>query len=106
MSTTKDFTTGRLTAIYTPAGKDAAGQDRYARASFDLLEWADTSSSRRATYVVPIGTTRVDPGDVIDSPAAEVGREFGYYTLNPLVIEPHTADGSDSFIGLHSFGPV
>lgn len=106
MSTAKDFLTGRLTAVYSPAGNDAAGQTRYQRANFDVLEWAPNASDRRTTYVVPLGTNRISSDDLGISPAAEVGREFGYYTLNSLVIEPHTGDGSDSWIGLHSFGPV
>lgn len=106
MSTAKDFLTGRLTAVYTPAGNDAAGQTRYQRANFDVLEWSPKAGDRRTTYVVPLGMTRIDTGDIAGSPAVEVGREFGYYTLNSLVIEPHTADGSDSWAGLHSFGPV
>ena len=105
MTAQADFQTGRLTAIYNQVGNDAAGQPRYVRANFDLLEWAE-GSGRRETFVVPLGTERISSDDVGVQAEWQVGREFGYYTLAPLVLEPHQANGSDSWIGLHGFGPV
>lgn len=107
MSDYTDFQTGRLTAIYNQVGNDAAGQPRYVRANFDLLEWASTSSSRRETYVVPLGIERIASEDVQVQNEFQLGREFGYYQIEPLVLDQHQHNGlTDNWIGLHGFGPV
>ena len=101
-----DFESGRLKAVYTPLGKDANGNLRYYRENYDQLEWVSAIGGRTATYAVPLGFERATVDPDYQLLEQEVGREFGYYTLENIVADRHEHDGSDSFVGLQFFGPV
>lgn len=95
---------GKLNAVYVPAGMRANGSPRFRRANFDLLSWAASASGPESIYIATIGD-RVS-ANAINNAEENLGSEFGFYELEPIVIEPHQADGSDSWIGLHTMGAV
>lgn len=107
MAAASAFETGRLTDVWVPAGKDSLGNVRYRRAQFDVLLW-DISGTPE-TFVVPLGLERAHSvtAQLVQDHAANFGQEFGYYSADSIVVEPHTADGlQDSVLSLHTFGPV
>ncbi len=94
---------GKLRAVYNPIGRRENGERRFRRANFDVLEWKPNGS--RATYIVPLGITRIAASETNLREAEGFGHEFGYYDLDPIIIEPHEGDGkSDSWMSLHAFG--
>jgi hypothetical protein len=97
---------GTLRAVLQPVGRRENGEMRYRRALFDVLEWASVEGQPRETYILPRGIVAVTGTDVNAlNEADEIGREFGYYDAQPLIIEPHEGDGkSDSWRALHAFG--
>lgn len=103
------FETGRLTDVWTVAGRDAGGALRYRRAPYDLLLWQPASANVAENYVVPLGIERVNSADVVlkADGSPQIGQEFGYYSGDWVVIDPSSGDGmSDTLQALHSFGPV
>ena len=100
------WNSGRLHAVYNPVR--VGNEILYRQANFSVLEWAPTASSRWGTYVIPNSIVDVDDNQLNDLVAheTEVGTMFGYFSLDPIVVEPHQADGSDSWVGLHTFGYV
>jgi hypothetical protein len=98
--------TGKLRAVWHPIGKRANGEQRFRRANFDVLQWASTGGAWD-TYIVPLGTARITNADVTLLEAERIGTEFGYYDIEPIVIDVHESDGrSDSWKALHSFGYI
>lgn len=103
---------GRLTAVYHPVGTRSDGELRLKRANYDVLEWQGPGATRTSTYVVPLGFERVTDSDLEDyihsdaRDAIEVGQEFGFYQKGVAIVEPHQADGSDSWVGLQFFGHI
>ena len=103
--------TGRLTEIFHPIGIFDNGERRYKRANYDLLEWASVAGRKMETFVVPLGFERITDADLNDfdhlsDEAIDVGQEFGFYTGDRIIVEPHQSDGSDSWIGLQFFGYI
>jgi hypothetical protein len=100
------FQAGKLTAVYAPVGRRANGELRYRRARFDLLEWAPTGVDA-ATFILPLALTGIAADQLnLDEPPERYGLEFGYYTVESIVLEQYQGDGSDSWKGLHTFGPI
>lgn len=99
------FETGILTPVMTFVGAATNGTKRYRRANYDLLNW-DAGSGVPSTYVVPLGTERINGAETVLKDSAQVGHEFGYYGGDIYVIDPSSGDGSDSVIGCHTFGFV
>ena len=98
------FSTGKLTAVYSTVGKRSNGETRYRREGYDVLSW-DAGGVDPETYIVPLGDRVSSGGANLND--AQFGMEFGFYDLQPLVIEPHVANGSqDTWASLHSFGYV
>lgn len=103
------FENGRLTDVWTPAGRDPGGALRFRRANFDVLLWAASSANVPEHYVVPLGLERISGADVAlkADGSPQIGQDFGYYSADSLVIDTHQGDGmSDTLQSLHSFGPV
>lgn len=100
------WTTGRLTAVYQPAGTHAGGSARWRRAPFDLLTWASTSGGAPETYVsTHVGFDDGFPAVIDDSDAVGTGHEFGFYDFEAVIVEPHQGNGlDDSWKSLHSLG--
>ena len=105
--------TGRLTAVYHPHGTFSDGTPRLRRANYDLLEWSSVAGRKMETFVIPLGFERITHSDLNDfdvgkdsGDATDIGQEFGFYRTRIVVIEPHEADGADSWIGLQFFGPI
>jgi len=107
MADSNQFQTGKLHAVYNPVGKTAAGEPRYRRANFDVLEWSSVAGAKRQTYILPLGNERITDVDInLEIPETDahiIGREFGFYDLDFFIVEPG-GDSSDSWKGLHSFG--
>lgn len=100
---------GRLTAVYQQVGRRESDRARrFRRANFDVLEWASVEGQPEALYILPNSGDRATAADYnLKEQAENAGREFGYYTLDPMVVEVHEADGrSDSWKALHAFGPL
>jgi hypothetical protein len=96
---------GKLISIWTPIGKRQNGEAKYRRANYDLLKWAKTASTIEETYIVPLGNRISSNAAALQD--AQYGMEFGFYSLERRVIEPHEADGTkDSWDSLHTFGYV
>ena len=100
---------GRIQEIVYTAGKDSNGNTRYVKASYEILHWGSTSGGIVEDYVIPKGFF-ADPVaglNIAGFQDEQAKSEFGYYTPDRIVIEPHEADGkSDSWKALHSFGPI
>ena len=108
--------TGRLTAVFHPVGTFEGGARKLKRANFDLLQWASTEGGISRTYVVTRGFERITsaelqagfiPGNVA-AEAIDVGSEFGFYGDGYEVVEygGQGAGVTDSWKGLHAFGPI
>lgn len=104
---------GRLTQVLHPHGTFSDGSPKFRRANYDLLEWSSVAGRKMETFVVPLGFERITHSDLNDfaagqdtGDATDIGQEFGFYTGRSIVIEPHEADGSDSWKGLQFFGPI
>lgn len=97
---------GRLKQVMFTVGVRENGERRYAIAPFDILSWKPTSTGTEDTWVVPVSIEGVDAKSLNRTGLQDEQSwgEFGYYDLAPVVIEPHQGDGSDSLVGLHSFG--
>ena len=101
---------GRLRAVFSPAGVYANGGARYARNNFDMLKWQEPGATKASEWVVsptadsvPPGT-EITAGDLLDEGLAQ---DFGFYDLVPLLLEPFRTTGEgDSAQDLHFFGPV
>lgn len=103
------FESGKLTDVWTPVGRDAAGTARYRRANFDVLLWAAASGAVAEYYVVPLGIERTNSAEIAlkSDGSPQIGQEFGYYNSDSLMLEVHQGDGmSDTLQALHSFGFV
>lgn len=98
--------TGVLKAVLHPVGKSGDnGKVRYRYGNFELLQWASQLGGLVEQYVVPTGIANYDGREFsVSRQDIEIGREFGYYDGQALVIELHAGDGSDTLPGLHSFG--
>ncbi len=103
---------GRLTAVYHPAGFRTDGELKLKRANYDVLEWVGPGATRMSTYVVPLGSgERITHSDINDytnenRDALDVGQEFGFYQKRIAIVEPHEGNGSDSWVGLQFFGYI
>lgn len=97
--------TGKLTMVMHPVGKREADQSpRYKRALFDVLSWTKPGQSLQEIYVLPIGfeATRYN---IAGQQEHQLGMEFGFYTGDVMVIEPHESAGqNDGWLGCHCFG--
>lgn len=100
------WTTGRLTPVYHPVGKRADGELMLKRANFDLMQWAAVPGGKVSTYITTLVGGGVASADVEDENQGEqLGRIFGYYNLNAVIIEPYEMGGmTDNWMGVHSFG--
>lgn len=103
------FETGRLTDVWTPAGRDPGGAIRYRRANFDVLLWAASSANVPENYVLPLGLERTSGADIAlkADGSPQIGQDFGYYSSESMILETYQGDGmSDAIQSLHAFGPV
>jgi hypothetical protein len=102
--------TGQLSPVFIPLGNDAAGNERFRRAPFDLLLWTPTAGGDPEFFVNTVGF-----GDSLssatlgllsdDGDAIQAGHEFGYYTTDQVVTEPHCGDGDgDDWHSVTMFG--
>lgn len=102
------WTTGILTPVYQVAGRNPDNSVRFRRAPFDLLTWQSTSGGAPDTYVNTLGFETTNSAALAlldDHDAITVSQEFGWYRLNPVVVEPHQGNGrDDTWVALHSFG--
>ena len=101
---------GKLRAVFSPAGVNANGEARYARNNFDLLQWQEPGASIAAPWVVSPTADSVPPGEEInggDLLDEGLAQEFGFYELMPLLLESYRDSGDfTSAQDLHFFGPV
>jgi hypothetical protein len=101
---------GKLQAVFSPAGVHENGEARYARNNFDILKWQEPGASRAVEWVVSPTADSVPPGEEInagDLLDEGLAQEFGFYELVPLLLEPFRNVGQgDSVQDLHFFGPV
>ncbi len=101
---------GKLQAVFSPAGVHANGEARYARNNFDFLKWQEPGASAAVLWVVSPTADSVPPGveiDVGDLLDEGLAQEFGFYELSPLLLESHRDSGDfTSTQDLHFFGPV
>jgi len=99
---------GTLQQVWLPAGTDANGDERFIRAGFDLLVWASTATGDKDLYINTVGNEQVTDEALANvvAPDWQFRSEFGGYNPNPILMQSHTADGSDNIRGLHFIGPV
>jgi hypothetical protein len=99
---------GRLTAVFQQVGvRSDDGKKRFRYANFDVLEWASVDGNPPVLYILTAGGDSLTAPDINLKEDEKAGREFGYYQLDPLIIDACEADGkSDSWRSLHSFGPI
>ena len=100
---------GRLRAVYSPAGIYANGDRRYARNPFDILKWQEPGATIASEWVVsPTADSGQHLVDINDFALDEgLASHFGFYEAVPLFVEPFRKVGEgDSVQDLHFFGPV
>ena len=102
--------TGQLTQVFNPVGADANGNVRFRRAPFDLLLWGPAGSDPEF-FVNTRGFESITSATIQllenDGDALQVGHEFGYYTKDSVVIEPHCGDGDgDDWHSVTIFGYI
>lgn len=101
------WTSGRLTAVYQPVGRDGLGRERFRRAAFDLLEWAPVDGDPVNVYVNTVGSELPNSASADLKEAFANGHEFGFYRLDSIVVDPHQGNGEDdTWVALHSFGYI
>jgi hypothetical protein len=100
--------TGKLTPVFQPVGRRTSGETVYRRAAFDLLQWAPVAGNDEELFVSTHGFEALNSDAVnllSDGDAISAGGEFGFYTLDQFVSEPHEGDGvGDDIQSLHGFG--
>jgi len=95
----------KVQAVYHPHGRRDNGSRRFRRANFHVILWQAPGASSKDNYIVPGGVGGLVGADVVLNDES-VGHEFGYFDLEPIVIDYNQADGSDNLLGLHGFGYV
>lgn len=96
------YDVGKLKAVYHPVGTYG-----YKRAMFDFLTWSPDGVAAPDNYVVPLGLNRIAASDMNETNDRfeEYGREFGFYSLDHIVLEVHDGNGlQDTIVSLHTFG--
>lgn len=100
--------TGIKQMVFVPVGRNDAGRMRLRAANFEVVRWASQLNGLVETYIVPRGIATLQQADLstVDRDI-DLMHEFGFYgDLDDIIVEAHQADGSDSLVGLHSFGTL
>ena len=99
---------GTLQQVWLPAGVESNGDARFIRAGFDILKWASTLAGDKDLYINTVGNEQLTDEALanVRAPDWQFRAEFGGYNPNPILLQPHEADGSDSIRGLHFIGPI
>jgi hypothetical protein len=102
------WTTGKLIPVYQPVGRRANGEQRYRRAPFDLLMWADQAGGDEVLWINTLGFGSIDSSQVdLVTNAHEVGHEFGFYYPGAVIVEPHEGSlDNDTWQSVQSFGYI
>ena len=105
------WTAGKLTAVYQPAGRFSDGTTRFRRAPIDLMIWASDSSSSGDMYINTLGFERLSSASIglidDDAEAPQAGHEFGYYSMQPLIVDVHDGNGqNDGWPAVHMLGYI
>lgn len=100
------FQKGELTEVIYPVGTSERGEVRYKKANFELLQWKPPGASLEELYIITTSPAEFDIGqlNLAGHQDFQNGSDFGFYTGNQVILEPHQADGSDSgWRGVHGF---
>ena len=106
----KIFTNSETRPVYFQIGKDGTtGKMLYKRAPFDvvLINGALHIQPRNCTASSEQAYTQYAQGSIEDQENWRENDIGGYETLEPIILnENQMGDGSDNWIGLHSFGKL
>ena len=101
---------GRLKAVFSQVGTDSNGVERFVRNRFDVLRWVAPGRTLIEDWVVAPTADAVPPGiaDSISAVQEEArSQDFGFYDLEPFIVEQHRSlGGDDGIFAVHFFGPV